>query len=398
MRYRLILFFILGIDALILFSRIPHISISASEASLLYDEHSFLSYLIGVSLEYIDGSDYGLRIMMIFFHILSALLIYLISKEYLPQTRNRLWLLLMFVLLPGVVSSALVVSHAGFIIFGLLLFIYLSKKLSPSYMHILALIYALIDVGFAYLFLGLTIYYLYSKHYLAALYYLCLYFLTSYIYGFDVHGYPSGHFLDTVGVYSAIFTPIIFIYIFYVLYRRYLTSKIDMLWYISATALLFSLIISFRQRIEVEHFAPYLIIALPLAAQTFVSSYRVRLKEHRKAYRAIFVLSFVFLVLNTLIVFFNKELYLYIQNPKKHFAYNMHVAKELAEKLKSIDIKCLYSTNRNMQKRLHFYKIEECKANILNELPLKSEKDSNVTISYKDRVIYRANVTKLNSK
>ncbi|WP_457745804.1 hypothetical protein [Sulfurimonas sp.] len=397
MRYRFILFLILGIDALVLLSRIPHISISYSEATLLYDEHSFLSYLIQLSLQYVSHSDFGLRFVMIVMHLLSALLIYMISKEYLPKERNRLWLVLMFVLLPGVVSSALVVSHAGFIIFGLLLFVFLRKKITNIYLYILLFLYALVDVGFAYLFLGLSIYYLYNKKYISFVYTLSLYFLTSYLYGFDVHGYPSGHFLDTVAIYSAIFTPIIFIYIFYVLYRRYLTNKIDMLWYISSTALLFSLIISFRQRIEVEHFAPYLIIALPLAAQTFVSSYRVRLKEHRKGYKAIFILSLVFLVVNTLVVFFNKEIYLVIKNPKKHFAYNMHIAKDLAKNLKNRNIYCV-STDKYMQKRLKFYGINKCSNNILREVYNDTQNNPNVTISYKDKSIYSANVTKLNTQ
>jgi hypothetical protein len=44
------------------------------------------------------------------------------------------------------------------------------------------------------------------------------------------------------------------------------------------------------------------------------------------------------LILNTLLVFFNKELYLVLDNPKKNFAYNMDVAKELSQKLKASGI------------------------------------------------------------
>ena len=40
--------------------------------------------------------------------------------------------------------------------------------------------------------------------------------------------------------------------------------------------------------------------------------------------------------------FFNKEtLYIYIENPQKHFAYKMHVAKELADKLKEDGIEAV---------------------------------------------------------
>jgi hypothetical protein len=220
--------------------------------------------------------------------------------------------------------------------------------------------------------------------------------LTSYLYGFEVTGSPSGHFLDTIGIYSAIFTPIIFIYLFYALYKRYFTSKLDMLWCISATALILSLVLSFRQRIPLENFAPYLIIALPLAAQSFISSYRVRLKVFRKRYKLAFVLSFIFLISNTLLVFFNKELYVFMQNPKNHFAYEMHVAKELSNILKERDILCL-TTDEKMQTRLKFYGVTKCKDILLVEKNIRAEKATSVTISYKNSVLYRADVTIINN-
>ena len=120
-----------------------------------------------------------------------------------------------------------------------------------------------------------------------------------------------------------------------------MADKIDKVWYIATSTLIFSLLLSFRQRLDIEYFAPYLMIALPLAAQTFTHSYRVRLKMFRKRYKTIFVLSFVLLILNTLLVLFNKTIYSFIEDPKKHFAYNMYVAKELAYELKAMNIYCV---------------------------------------------------------
>ena len=394
---RLIFFLIVGIDALILFSQTSQVSISSEEASLLYGNFSFLQLLVQTSLQIFGQNDFGLRFVMILFHIMSVVLMYLISLRYIASQRNRLWLLLMFVLLPGVVSSAILVNSAGLLIFGLLLYIYLSEKTSQLFLNILLFAYALINVGFVYLFLGLALFYLFEKNRNLFLYNLGLYFLSSLLYGFDAIGYPSGHFLDTIGIYSAIFTPIIFIYVFYVLYRRYLTNKTDMLWYISATGLLFSLLLSFRQRIPIEHFAPYLIIALPLAAQTFISSYRIRLRLYRTRYKVIFVVSLIFLALNTFAVFFNKELYLLIDNPKNHFAHEMHIAKELANELRSKDIFCV-QTNKKMQMRLKFYGIKECNQYKMKELNFDSDKSKCVTISYKNRILYKADVTNVNNK
>ncbi|SFV53460.1 FIG00761799: membrane protein [hydrothermal vent metagenome] len=379
-----------------LFLQTSHVSISYEEASLLYGDFSVLSSLTSLSLNLFGQNDLALRLVMILFHFLSAILMYEISKRYIPLERNRLWLLLVFLLLPGVVSAAIIVNSAGMLIFGLLLFVYLSEKIPQRYLNVLLLLYALADVGFVYLFLGLAVYYSMNKQKYNLVYVLALYMLTSYLYGFEVTGSPSGHFLDTIGIYSAIFTPIIFIYLFYTLYKSYFTSKIDMLWYLSATVLILSLVLSFRQRIPLEHFAPYLIIALPLAAQSFISSYRVRLKVYRKRYKLAFVLSFIFLISNTLIVFFNKELYVFIPKPQHHFAYEMHVAKELSSILKKRGVFCL-TTDEKMQKRLKFYGVTKCKDILLLEKNITSEKATNVTISYKNSVLYRADVTIINN-
>ena len=146
MKYRIILFIILGLDAFILFFQTTQISISPSEASLLYGDTSFLQQLIKLALKIFGQNDFGLRFVVIFFHLSSVWLLYKISARYLTLQRNRLWLVLVFVLLPGVISAALVVSHAGFIIFGLFLYIYLSQKSNDYYLAILLFLYALLDL------------------------------------------------------------------------------------------------------------------------------------------------------------------------------------------------------------------------------------------------------------
>ena len=74
----------------------------------------------------------------------------------------------------------------------------------------------------------------------------------------------------------------------------------------------------------------------------------------------------------------------------------MHIAKELATELKARGINCV-DTNIKMSKRLQFYGVTKCNKNILKENNVNSENINNVTISYKNRVVYSANVTKLNT-
>jgi len=397
MMHRYILFLIIGVDATILLLQTNELSISYYEASLLYGNFSFLQAIVKSSLTIFGQNDFALRLPMIVLHLLSVILMYEISKKYLDNTRDRLWLVVVFILLPGVISSALLVNSAGLVIFGLLLFVYIYNNISKNFTYPLLIIFSIIDGRFLYLFLSLIIFSKYTKDtsYLILNGLLSIYLL--YMYGFDVPGLPKGHFLDSMGVYSAIFTPIIFIYLVYTLYRRYLTKKIDLLWFISSVTFIISLILSFRQRVSVEIFAPYLIIALPLAAKTFSSSYKVRLKMFRKGYKFTFILSLLFLVLNSLFVIFNKELYLILDKPQNHFVYNMHIAKELSEELKSKNITCV-NTESKMSKRLKFYGIKKCDTYLLIENDVGTNNISNVTISYKNKLIYSANVTKINNK
>jgi len=391
-----ILFLLLGIDAFVLFSQTSQLSISKYEASLLYGDFSFLQSIIKTSLYFFGQNGFALRLPMIVMHISSAIFLYAISDKYIKDEKNRLWLVLIFILLPGVISSAILVDSAGLLIFGLLLFIFTYEKLPLKYSYFLLCSYVFIDGGFLYLFLAMFLFALYTDKKRFYIFNFIAFFSSMFLYGLNTKGSPEGHFLDAIGIYSAIFTPIIFIYLFYVLYRRYLTKEINILWFISSTAVVISLLLSFRQNVKIEHFAPYLIVALPLGVEIFAHSYRVRLKNFRKKYKTVFIVSLIFLLINSFLVFFNKELYLILQNPKKHFAYKMHIAKELATQLKDMDIYCV-DTNSNMSKRLQFYGVTKCSRNILTENDKFNNGDKTVTISYKNRPLFKASVTKVNN-
>lgn len=395
MKSLFIFYSILVLDAFILFYQTSQLSISYHEASLLYGDFSFLQKLIQISIYYLGQNDFALRLPMIILHLLSVILLYNISKKYINRDRVRLWLVAIFILIPGVISSAILVDNAGVVIFSLLFLIYVYQNFHRIFVYLLLGVYLFVSANFLYLFLSLIFYAKYIKN--QYLFYAnIIYFLASlFLFGVDTQGVPKGHFIDLLGLYAAVLTPIIFVYIFYVLYRKYLTKEIDIIWFIAVVPFLVSLILSFRQRIDIEIFAPYLIISLPLAAQVFASTYRVRLKIFRKKYKLIFFLSFSFLIMNTFIVLFNKEIYFFLDEPKRNFSYKMHVAKELANELKKNNIDCVSSEN-SMEKRLQFYGINHCNRNFLYEGASNSVEDINVTISYKYKVIYTAFVTKVN--
>jgi hypothetical protein len=395
MNHKIIFLLILGLDALSLIFQTSQISISYRESLILYGDFSLLQLMVKLSLMIFSQTDFALRLPSIIAHLISVILIFSISKHYIKDNASRLWLVLIFILLPGVLSSALVVDKAGFIILGLLLFIWLYLNSYKKSYYTILIFYALLDSSFIYLFLALSVYSIYKKNREFFLFNISAFFISIFLYGVDAHGTPEGHFLDALALYAAIFSPIVFIYIVFILYRKYLDNKNDIIWFISVTGFLVSISLSFRQDIKIEHFAPYLIVALPLATKQFLNSYRVRLKEFRKTYRVIFQISLVLLILHALIVIFNKELYRIIQEPKQHFVYKFHVAKELAKELKSKGIVCVDSSYK-MQSRLYFYGVTKCDKHILDTSLKTNTKSNNVTISYKNRPVYTATVTNIN--
>jgi hypothetical protein len=395
MNYKLSLWLIVIIDFFILSYQALQLSISYNEVEILH-EHTFLSYIINFSLSLFGKNDLALRFPMIAMHLATVALLYQISKDYIRKDKDRVWLVLIYILLPGVISSALVVNSAGLLLFILYLFIFLFKRF-PLYLSYILLFFMLgLDKHFVYLYLSLLIYSFFQKDKLFFIYNLLLFSLSYWLYGMKIDGMPSGHFLDTIGIYLAIFSPPLFIYIVYVLYRRYLQNQQEIIWYISSTLLLYAFMVSLRQRIDIEYIAPYLIVSLPIVANTFLDSYRIRLSLFRKNYKYLFLFSLSFLMLNSMVLIFNKEIYRFIDNPRKHFSYDMQIVRELSTMLKAKKINCV-QTNKKLSKRLEFYGIKQCdtyKLDIVKDL----KKDTDVTVRYSGRDVFKANVTKINNK
>lgn len=278
---------------------------------------------------------------------------------------------------------------------SLLFFIYVYKKYNYYYSYILLAFMLAIDKNFIYLYLSLGVYAFFQRDKVFVLYSIFLLTLSLSIYGVTIKGMPSGHFLDTIGICLAIFSPPFFIYVVYSLYRKYLQNEQDIIWYISSTIFIYAFLVSLRQKIEMEYIAPYLIVALPIVANTFLSSYRIRLPLFRKKYRYIFLFSLSFLLINSMILLLNKEIYQIIKDPHKHFSYDMHIAKELAVLLKQKGIGCL-QTDEKLLKRLEFYGIKSCSTYLLKEIN-KDRLDADVTVSYRNTTVFNATVTKVNN-
>jgi len=401
MRIKIFLALIILFDLIFLLYGVKTLSISYKEAEILYNGSDFLHYLVKGSTYLFGENDFGLRFPFILSHILSIILIYQISKFYLKRDEDRVLVVIFFILLPGVVSSALLVNSASVVIFFTLLFLYLCLRKKENLYSLLFPLLVFIDNSFMILYLGVFAYAIYSKNRYLSILSGMMFLISLYLYGFGVHGKPRGYFLDLFGAYSLIFSPLVFLYFFYTMYRILIKGKKSIVWFVSFTALIFSLIISFRQRVIIEDFAPFVVVSIPLMVQIFLKSYRTRLPKLRRSLKLFFILVFGFLVINFIMTYYNQYLYRFYKDPKKHFAYKYHIAKELAYWLKKNGIEDIKS-DPLISKRLRFYSIKSSSSiftlhKILDE---NSEKNGSkcVTIRYFSYPIERYCVTKLNTK
>lgn len=394
MRRTVLLFFLIVLHTALLIFQIGGLSIGYNEATILYADTGFLHHYIQFFVNNFPNNDLALRLPMIALHVVSFFLLYGISRFYLARDTDRLWLMLIYVLLPGITSAALIVDPAGLKIALTFLFAYLFLRFG-TYAYALLPLYVWIDASFLPLFLAIIFYGVMIKKYPIALFAAALSIIASIRSGVYIGGTPHGHFLDALGIYAAIFSPIVFLYLFYVMYRRFITKERDLLWLIGTVAFGMSLLLSFRQRVEIQSFAPFLMLILPLAAQTFLHTYRIRLRMFRKRYQYLFYSALAILVINTLAVFFNQHFYRFLKDPSHHFSYPMHVIKELAAQLDDKSISCVHTEDEKVQLRLRFYGIGECNRIVLSQFPMKQS--DKVTISYNKTPIYVTYVTKINN-
>lgn len=365
---------------LLLFFFTTELSINYYEADLYFNELSPLHYVLHLSTAIFGQNDFALRLPMIMMHALGAFLYYDISKSMFKKSSDQVWGLIVYLLLPGVNSAAIMVDGAGLVLFLLLLFLFAYKH-KRSFAYVLLPLYVLVDASFAFLYLALSFYAMEKHKTLLLFSSIGLFGVSMYLYGIEIGGHPTNHFLNTLGLYAAIFSPFIFIYMIYALYRTGLKEERNILWYLGATAFLFSLLLSFRQQMKLEELAPYLLAATPIMVKTFLSSYRIRLREFRRGYRIMLALTLGFLFFSTLTIYMNKVLYFFIQNPSKHFVYNNHVVKELSKELKASGITALSTQDNRLQLRLKFYGIEEdTSVRLYMHKPFVESK--NVTIRY----------------
>jgi hypothetical protein len=396
MRERLFLLLILVLSGALLSYGAQSISISYDEAEIFFYDVNPIHYIALYSTHLLGQNDFALRLPFILFHLASIVLLYKIGKLFLKKRVDRIVSVAIYALLPGINGIALMVNSGIVVIFVSLLFTYLYLKEYKIASHLVLIMALFIDNSFGIFFTALFIYALFQRKTDLLILTLILLSASMYLYGFDVGGKPKGYFVDTLGVYAVIFSPLLFLYFVYAMYRILIKEEKNLLWYISFFSLIVSLLLSMRQRLLLEDFAPFVVLSIPLMVKVFFNSYRVRLPAFRKLHTFFFGLVLVSLVCNTMLIFLNKPLYAVMEDPSKHFAIKYNIAKELADALNVKGITKVMMKDDKMALRLKFYGIEQGKNYKLTIQPEIEEGYEKIDITYYGKVVktfylYRVN-------
>ena len=239
------------------------LSISYDEAQSFFNAQDFGGFASRLSVQLFGQNDFALRLPFLLLHLCNTLLMFYLAKGFLKRDTDALFCALLFCLLPGVNAVALLVTNGGIVIaLTLILCLWVQKYNAIPYW--LLLVMALIDKSFALVFVALIFYGIANKNTKLIVSSLLLFALNMYVYGLEIGGRPSGYFLDSNGYLLLIFSPLLYLYFLYTLYR-YFNAKIKpLMWYIASVSLGFIWLLSLRQRVQMETFAPLLIVGIPL--------------------------------------------------------------------------------------------------------------------------------------
>jgi hypothetical protein len=362
-KYSIIFLIILFLNVCLMGFAIQDFSISYTESIYFFDNHHTTLHFISNFFTNIFGAnDFNLRFGFLLLYTLSVMLFFAISKQYLDKQKDALICTFIFMLTPGITSAGIIVSIAIVIVFGVLLFLFLYHTNKPI-SYILLCVLGFISPIFSLLFVSLFAYCLKSKNVILGFLTLSLavFFLPNN--AFIALSFPQGYFLDIIGKYISVFSPILFLYIMYCFFATFFKNNKNIVWYIAFTPFVFSLILSLRQDIDISYFAPFVVLAILISFKEFMHSFRVKLALHRKYHFGLGVFIFSFLILHFILLNSSKSIYPYIQNKQKNFAYDYHIAKDLAKKLKNIQkqksilFKDIYMQDIKMRQRLKFYDV-----------------------------------------
>jgi len=330
--------------------------IGGHEAEIFFTDKGILTFLAHL-FEGFFGNGLDFRLPFLFFGLLTLLLFYYLCGFYFERLEERLTAVSIFALLSGVITSSILINITPLVMSLVLLFVIAYKKniLSLQYLS-MGLILIVHDASIIF-FLGVMVAGVFKKNkqlFFVALFYGIIAVL--YLNGLEVGHKPKGKILELLGLYIAIFSPFMFIFFVFSLYHIWLKGKRDILWYISAVAFVFSILLSLRQKIIMTDFAPYVVIGVIVMLRDYYNIVYLRLSQFRRKYIVGYNFVLSTLVLSSLVIFLHKPLFEIFEDKSKHFAYPFYKVYWIAQKVP----KCYTSKKSKEQYQLKYYKIDPC--------------------------------------
>ncbi|MGM0533413.1 MAG: hypothetical protein ACQERK_02840 [Campylobacterota bacterium] len=360
--------------------------IGPSEAHYIQGQNSIVTFLAYL------GGDY-FRLAFFLLSTVNFILFYRLGGYYLRYQKDRVIALSVFMLLPGVISSAVLVDPSSVSIFLVLVFLLAYKK-KQSYLQTLSLLALLfVNPSSAILFFALFVYAVVKKEKVLLQNAIILFTAAAYMGGFDVGGKPQGRFLETFALLAVIFSPFFFLYFLYSLYRVVTERQKDILWYIVTVSLAMIMLFSFRQHIDIEQSAPFLVIGVIMTVDMFSRSYRVRLRPFRKVYKTFFTLIYLSLFVTAMVLLNNAWLYHFI-TPSHHFAHTFYQPYALASSLQQNGYACVDAGQTKLQYQLQTYGIDYCSEYVLHSNEVNNA--DKLQLTYKNFIFDPQYVTKVN--
>lgn len=332
---------------------INEMSIHHTEAFGFFYDRGWLFSLVRFSYEHFGHNDFALRAPFLILHTCNVCLLYAVSRIYLKKPSDALLCVFTFMILPGVVFSSVLISKATIIMSIALVCVYWQLRFKRN-AYILPTIGVFLDAGCSVLFLGMFFYALRQRHTYYMVFALACFAINMNLFGIDVSGHPQSYFLDTLGGLIFLFSPLLLVYYVYSLIysiKRY----DDFMSYVSLSAIVFVLILSLRQKVDIATLIPMSVVALPVLIKRFVSDIRVRLPQFRKPYIARLVGIIALACLQTGVLYANKLVY--FLDVKTHFAKSYYYGKDLAHKLHSMGIHAITTPDKRLELQLRFYGI-----------------------------------------
>ena len=344
-----------------LFSLAVNVPIGPHEATVYYTDTYLLYYLTHMANGWF-GNGLDFRFPFVCFGFLNILLFFIMSKLYFKKRKDSYLATMVFALLPGIITASILVNIAVLVITLVLSFITFYEKKKLLWQGVVMILLLLTHDASVIFFIAVAIFSAFKRNTLLFALSIVLAGISLFHFnGLDIGGKPKGEFLELFGLYIALFSPLVFIYFFYALYRIWLRERKDILWYVSFTAFAFSILLSLRQQVNMTDFAPYVIVAVVLMVVTYQQTLNVRLPQFQKWYKRGFSLVILSLFISSFVIFFHKSFFYLLDDKSKHFAYAFYEPYWKVLELTEIEQDCYTDKNQKVQYQLKYYGIDACK-------------------------------------